>query len=84
MRAYQIAGVSLPHSAAAQANYGKRVALNALKPGDLVFFGRPIGHVGIYFGGGRMVDAPHSGARVKVQAFGSYFGRLRLVAARRF
>ena len=84
MRAYQIAGVSRPHSAAAQANYGKRVALNALKPGDLVFFGRPIGHVGIYFGGGRMVDAPHSGARVKVQAFGSYFGRLRLVAARRF
>ncbi len=84
MRAYQAAGVSLPHSAAAQANYGKRVALNALKPGDLVFFGSPIGHVGIYFGGGKMVDAPHTGARVKVESFGSSFGWERFVAARRF
>ncbi len=84
MLAYRAAGVSLPHSAAAQANYGKRVSLNALKPGDLVFFGRPIGHVGIYFGGGKMLDAPHTGARVKVEPFGSYFGRERFVAARRF
>ncbi len=84
MRAYQAAGVSLPHSAAAQVNYGKRVPLNALKPGDLVFFGSPIGHVGIYFGGGKMVDAPHSGSRVKVESFGSHFGWERFVAARRF
>jgi peptidoglycan DL-endopeptidase CwlO len=84
MRAYQAAGVSLPHSAAAQSNYGKRVSLNALRPGDIVFFGSPISHNGIYLGGGRMVDAPHTGARVRVESFGSYFGGLRLVAARRF
>jgi cell wall-associated NlpC family hydrolase len=84
MRAYQAAGVSLPHSAAAQSNYGKRVSLNALRPGDLLFFGSPISHDGIYLGGGRMVDAPHTGARVRVESFGSYFGGLRLVAARRF
>ena len=84
MRAYQAAGVSLPHSAAAQANYGRRVPLNALKPGDIVFFGSPISHNGIYLGGGRMVDAPHTGARVRVESFGSYFGRERFVAARRF
>ncbi|MDP1720394.1 MAG: C40 family peptidase [Candidatus Nanopelagicaceae bacterium] len=84
MRAYQAAGVSLPHSAAAQAGYGRRVPLNQLRPGDLVFFGSPISHNGMYIGGGRMVDAPHTGARVRVEAFGSYFGRLRLVAARRF
>lgn len=84
MRSYQAAGVSLPHSAAAQSNYGKRVPLNALRPGDLVFFGSPISHNGIYIGGGRMVDAPHTGARVRVESFGSYFGGLRLVAARRF
>lgn len=84
MRAYQAAGVSLPHSAAAQANYGRRVSLNALKPGDIVFFGTPISHNGIYLGGGRMVDAPHTGARVRVESFGSYFGRERFVAARRF
>lgn len=84
MRAYQSAGVSLPHSAAAQSNYGKRVPLNALRPGDIVFFGSPISHNGIYLGGGRMVDAPHTGARVRVESFGAYFGGLRLVAARRF
>lgn len=84
MRAYRAAGVSLPHSAAAQAGYGRRVPLNQLRPGDIVFFGSPISHDGIYIGGGRMVDAPHTGARVRVEAFGSYFGRLRLVAARRF
>ena len=84
MRAYQAAGVSLPHSAAAQSNYGKRVPLNALRPGDIVFFGSPISHNGIYLGGGRMVDAPHTGARVRVESFGSWFGGLRLVSARRF
>lgn len=84
MRAYQAAGVSLPHSAAAQSNYGKRVSLNALRPGDIVFFGSPISHNGIYLGGGRMVDAPHTGARVRVESFGSWFGGLRLVSARRF
>lgn len=84
MRAYEAAGVSLPHSAAAQANYGKPVSLNALRPGDLVFFGSPIGHNGIYLGGGKMVDAPHTGARVRVEAFGAWFGNERLVAARRF
>lgn len=84
MRAYQAAGVSLPHSAAAQANYGKRVPLNQLRPGDLVFFGSPISHNGMYLGGGKMVDAPHTGARVRVESFGRYFGHLRLVSARRF
>ena len=84
MRAYQAAGVSLPHSAAAQSNYGRRVSLNALRPGDLVFFGSPIGHNGIYLGGGKMVDAPHTGARVRVESFGSWFGNERLVTARRF
>ncbi|MEI9907470.1 MAG: C40 family peptidase [Actinomycetota bacterium] len=84
MMAYRQAGVSLPHSAAAQSNYGKRVPLNQLMPGDIVFFGSPISHNGIYLGGGRMVDAPHTGARVRVEPFGTYFGGLRFVAARRF
>ena len=84
MRAYQAAGVSLPHSAAAQANYGRSVPFSQIRPGDLVFFGSPISHNGMYIGGGKMVDAPHTGARVRVESFGSYFGNLRLVAVRRF
>jgi cell wall-associated NlpC family hydrolase len=66
MRAFQSAGVSLPHSSAAQFRYGKLISRSSLKPGDLVFFGSPISHVGIYLGGNKMVHAPRSGSRVKV------------------
>ena len=83
MRAYKAAGVSLPHSSAAQSRLGKKVSLNALKPVDLLFYGRPVSHVSIYLGGGKMVHAPRSGSRVKVAPSGS-LGRKPLVGARRF
>lgn len=83
MRAFQSAGVSLPHSSRAQFNRGKSVARSALKPGDLIFFGRPISHVGIYLGGNKMVHAPRPGARVQVATFGAWFGRKPYVGARR-
>jgi cell wall-associated NlpC family hydrolase len=83
MRAYQSAGVNLPHSSAAQSRMGKSIPFNQKKPGDLVFFGRPVSHVGIYIGGGRMVHAPRSGSRVKI-ASASSLGSKRLVAVRRF
>ena len=82
MRAFQTAGVSLPHSSRAQYNYGKSVKRSELRAGDLVFFGRPISHVGIYLGGGKMVHAPRSGSRVKV-ASASSLGRKPYVGARR-
>ena len=85
MRAFGAAGVSLPHSAAAQSRYGKRVAFNQLKPGDLVFFGRNryISHVGIYISKGRMVNAPKPGSRVKIMTFTPNFGSLSFYGARR-
>jgi cell wall-associated NlpC family hydrolase len=83
MRAYQTAGVNLPHSSAAQSRMGKSIAFNQKKPGDLLFFGRPVSHVGIYIGGGKMVHAPRSGSRVKI-ADASALGSKRLVAVRRF
>lgn len=83
MRAYQAAGVSLPHSSAAQSRLGKKVSFSSLKPGDLLFYGRPVSHVGIYLGGGKMVHAPRTGSRVKVAPSGS-LGSKRLVGARRF
>jgi len=82
MRAYQTAGVSLPHSSRAQYGYGKSIKRANLMPGDLVFFGRPISHVGIYLGGGKMVHAPRSGSRVKV-ASASSLGRKPFIGARR-
>jgi len=82
MRAFQAAGVSLPHSSASQARMGKSIPLNKKQPGDLLFFGRPVSHVGIYIGGGRMVHAPRPGSRVKVAV--ASIGRKPLVAVRRF
>jgi cell wall-associated NlpC family hydrolase len=82
MRAFQAAGVSLPHSSRAQFRYGKAVNRKDLKPGDLVFFGRPISHVGIYLSKGNMVHAPRSGSRVKI-ASASNLGSKPYVGARR-
>lgn len=83
MRAYEAAGVRLPHSSRAQYGYGRSIARGNLLPGDLVFFGSPISHVGIYIGKNKMVHAPRPGARVQIAEFGNYFGRKRYVGARR-
>ncbi len=83
MRAFQQAGISLPHSSRIQIGYGKPISYKALKPGDLVFFGRPISHVAIYMGGGKMVQAPRAGKRVEVVSFTLRFGKKPFVGARR-
>ena len=67
MYAWAAAGVSLPHSAAAQYDALPHVSQSSLEPGDLVFFGSPIHHVGLYIGKGLMVAAPSSGRVVQVQ-----------------
>lgn len=63
-------GLDLPRDAADQQHAGRRVSLNQLKPGDLLFFAGPGGkgpadHVAIYAGGGRVIDAPYTGASVE-------------------
>ena len=83
MRAFQKAGVSLPHSSRIQVKYGKNISASSLKPGDLLFFGKPISHVSIYMGGGKMVQAPRPGKRVEVVKFVTMFGKKPFVGARR-
>jgi cell wall-associated NlpC family hydrolase len=83
MRAFQQAGVSLPHSSRIQVKYGKPVSFGSVKPGDLLFFGNPISHVSIYMGGGKMVQAPRPGKRVEVVPFTKRFGAKPFVGARR-
>ena len=83
MRAFEQAGVSLPHSSRIQVKYGKSVSFGAVKPGDLLFFGNPISHVSIYMGGGKMVQAPRPGKRVEVIPFTKRFGAKPFVGARR-
>lgn len=65
MYVYRQVGVSLPHSSRAQINVGERVSRSQLKPGDLVFFGSPIHHVGLYVGGGMMIHSPRTGDVVR-------------------
>lgn len=83
MRAFGAAGVSLPHSAAVQYNYGKYVPKSALAPGDLLFFGRPISHVSIYLGKNKMVHAPRPGKKVEIVDFNFGLGRKPFVGAKR-
>jgi peptidoglycan DL-endopeptidase CwlO len=55
------AGVYLPHSSTMQAAATPDVSQSSMQAGDLVFFYSPISHVGLYIGGGQMIDASHSG-----------------------
>jgi cell wall-associated NlpC family hydrolase len=66
MWAWAQAGVALPHNSAAQYAATPRVDQADLQPGDLLFSGSPIHHVGMYIGNGQMVEAPYTGANVRV------------------
>jgi len=61
--AWAAAGVHLPHSSRAQYASLRRVPLDELQPGDVVY--RP-GHIGLYIGKGRMIHAPQSGQNVEI------------------
>jgi len=75
-------GVSLPHSSYAMFNYGTPVSYSDLQPGDLVFFDS-LGHVGLYIGGGEFVDAPYTGAYVRVDSMTSGWALANFSGARR-
>jgi cell wall-associated NlpC family hydrolase len=73
--AYAAAGLGLPRVAQAQydATAASAVSPDQLQPGDLVFFGASTGaitHVGIVVSPGEMVDAPHTGADVRIESYG--------------
>lgn len=60
------AGVYLPRNSRAQAASLPHVPPAAAQPGDLIFYYSPISHVGIYLGGGQIIDAPNTGKVVRV------------------
>lgn len=64
--AYAKAGIALGHYTGYQWNEGRRVAPSQILPGDLILFGNPTEHVGIYLGAGWMVNAPYTGQYVDV------------------
>lgn len=62
------AGASLPHQSGQQFASTPHVPIDQIQPGDLIFYGSPIGHVAIYIGNGLLIHAPASGDVVKVAA----------------
>ncbi|MGW5781559.1 C40 family peptidase [Streptomyces sp. NPDC003863] len=86
--AYDTVGVQLPRVANDQYNAGPHPSRSELLPGDLVFFSddltnsRAIRHVGIYVGGGYMIDAPRTGAVIRFDRIDTpdYFGATRVTS----
>ncbi|GAA1260434.1 NlpC/P60 family protein [Pseudonocardia aurantiaca] len=67
--AFNGAGVALPRVARSQFNAGRKVPLSDMRPGDMVFYqngSAPIHHVAMYIGNGKMIEAPYTGANVRV------------------
>ena len=69
--AYDHVGIHLNHYSGDQINAGQRVSRSNLEPGDLVFFGSPIHHVGMYVGGGDFIEAPYTGTDVRISRLSS-------------
>jgi peptidoglycan DL-endopeptidase CwlO len=89
---YAQIGINLPRTSSVQFHYGDYIPpdrLDLLEPGDLVFFGYggdpgQVHHVGMYVGGGNMIEAPYTGARVRrasliarINSRGDYVGASR-------
>jgi cell wall-associated NlpC family hydrolase len=70
-------GHTLPRSSREQYRAAKKISRKDAQPGDLVFFfEKGAHHVGIYIGNGKMIDAPHRGARVRVSPIsGSWWSK---------
>lgn len=68
--AYAQAGLKMPRVSYGQLKMGSRAALNSLRPGDLVGFGNGH-HIGIYIGGGKFIESPHTGAQVRISKLSS-------------
>ena len=80
MKAYASVGISIPRTSKQQSTFGKSVSKSNLQVGDLVFFGNPVHHVGMYCGNGQYIHSPKTGDVVKIS---SLSGRKDYTCARR-
>lgn len=80
MKAYASVGISIPRTSKQQSTFGKSVSKSNLQLGDLVFFGSPVHHVGMYCGNNQYIHAPKTGDVVKIS---SLSGRKDYTCARR-
>lgn len=76
-------GKTIPRVAQDQYDASTKIPTSQLNPGDIIGFGTKtnVHHIGIYMGNGKFIDAPHTGAKVRVE---SLKGRNDIVGAGRF
>ncbi|GGS86589.1 hypothetical protein GCM10010156_51410 [Planobispora rosea] len=71
---YKKLGISLPRVSQDQQNEGRSIpSLKQAQPGDLLTFGSPATHIGIYIGDGKMLHAPRTGDVVKIVNMDDYY-----------
>jgi cell wall-associated NlpC family hydrolase len=71
MFVYHQLGIGLPHFSGSQWYSGTRISADDLRAGDLVFFDMGPsgpGHVGLYAGDGKFIEAPHHNAAVRISS----------------
>ena len=71
-------GINLPRTAAEMAKVGKRVSLNDLEPGDLIFFNTKRGsntHIGIYLGNNKFIQSPRTGENIQISDLSGYWAK---------
>ncbi|MDE5415958.1 C40 family peptidase [Alkalihalobacterium chitinilyticum] len=66
---FRSVGVNLPRTSRQQATVGVAVSPHQVQPGDLIFRGNPIHHVGIYIGNGQYIHSPQTGDVVKISSY---------------
>ena len=83
-RAYRDLGIELPRVSYDQAKVGTKVdSIEQARPGDLVAFGSPVDHIGIYVGDGKFIHSPKPGAQVRVEDMSMAYWARRFDGARR-
>lgn len=85
----KVHGIRIPRDAHDQAAFGKEVALDALEPGDALFFAYEEGkgsihHVGFYYGDGKLLHSPKTGECIEVTELKGFSYEKELCAARRY
>ena len=77
LKAYQQAGIYLPHYSGSQIARGHRISLDEIQPGDLL--AKPGGgHIAIYVGNGQIVEAANPRAGVRLTSIYSSLYPLRI------
>lgn len=73
------ANVTLPRVSRDQARAGEFVSRENLRAGDMIFWGSPVHHVGLYIGDGKYIHAPQPGTSVTIAKLGSYTTARRVI-----